>query len=78
MGRQRRKHERSHGMAHHTVTPYDTGKIKIGCMYTPPRRVVDLGVHAELLQTALLGIHMPWYQRVWRKWFGGEIGRAHV
>ena len=62
MGRQRRKHERSHGMAHHTVTPYDTGKIKIGCMYTPPRRVQDLGVHAELLQRALLGIKLSWYE----------------
>ena len=33
---------------------YNTGKVKIGCMYTPPRRVQDLGTHAELLQRALL------------------------
>ena len=33
---------------------YNTGKIKIGCMYTPPRKVVDLGTHAEMLQRALL------------------------
>ena len=53
-----------------TITPYDTGKVKIGCMYTPPRRVVDLGTHAELLQRALLGIKMPWYERVKFKLFG--------
>ena len=57
-------------MAHHTVAPYDTGKIKIGCMYTPPRRVQDLGTHAELLQRALLGIHTPWYERMWNRLFG--------
>ena len=33
---------------------YNTGKVKIGEFYTPPRKVVDLGVHAELLQRALL------------------------
>lgn len=57
-------------MAHNTVTPYDTGKIKIGCMYTPPHRVVDLGVHAEMLQAALLGIHVSWYRRLLFKWLG--------
>ena len=57
-------------MAHHTVTPYDTGKIKIGCMYTKPQRIVDLGVHAEMLQAALLGIKTPWYRRLAFKWFG--------
>ena len=57
-------------MAHNTVTPYDTGKIKIGVYYTPPRRVVDMGVHAELLQRALLGIKTPWYERLWNRMFG--------
>ena len=57
-------------MAHNTVTPYDTGKIKIGCMYTPPRRVVDMGVHAEMLQRALLGIKTPWYERLMAKILG--------
>ena len=33
---------------------YNTGKIKIGCMYTPPHKVIDLGAHAEMLQRALL------------------------
>ena len=55
---------------HKDVTPYDTGKIKIGCMYNPPRRVVDLGVHAEMLQAALLGIPTPWYQRLLYRLFG--------
>jgi hypothetical protein len=41
-------------MAHNTVIPYDTGKVKIGEFYVPPRRVVDMGVHAEMLQRALL------------------------
>jgi len=33
---------------------YNTGKVKIGKFYTPPRRVLDLGIDAELLQRALL------------------------
>lgn len=33
---------------------YNTGKVKIGEFYTPPRRVLDLGMDAELLQRALL------------------------
>ena len=33
---------------------YNTGKVKIGEFYTPPHRVIDLGVHAEMLQRALL------------------------
>jgi len=37
-----------------SIVPYNTGKIKIGEFYTPPRRVVDLGEDAELLQRALL------------------------
>jgi len=44
------------------VIPYDTGKVKIGLHYVPPRRVVDMGVHAELLQRALLGVRMTWYE----------------
>ena len=61
-------------MAYNTVIPYDTGKIKIGCMYTPPRRVVDMGVHAELLQRALLGIKTPWYERMLKKFCGVRHG----
>jgi hypothetical protein len=37
-------------------TPYDTGKVRIGCNYQPPRRPIDMGRDAELLQAALLGI----------------------
>jgi hypothetical protein len=33
---------------------YNTGKVKIGEFYTPPYRVIDLGVDAEILQRALL------------------------
>ena len=70
MGRKRNEHGRGNEMdASTTVTPYDTGKVKIGCMYTPPRKIVDLGVHAEMLQAALLGIKTPWYQRVLAKIF---------
>jgi hypothetical protein len=58
-------------MAHNAVIPYDTGKVKIGEFYTPPRRVVDLGVHAEMLQAALLGIHVPWYRKLWFRLTGG-------
>ena len=50
--------------------PYDTGKVKIGCMYEPPRRPVDMGVHAELLQRALLGIRMSWYEWIKFRFFG--------
>lgn len=57
-------------MERQPIVPYDTGKVKIGCMYTPPRRVVDMGVHAELLQRALLGIKMPWYEWLKLKMFG--------
>lgn len=49
-------------MARQLVVPYNTGKVKIGYMYTPPRQVADIGVHAELLQRALLGIRMTWYE----------------
>lgn len=51
------------------VIPYDTGKVKIGCAYVPPRKVVDIGVHAEMLQSALLGIKAPWYARMVSKLF---------
>jgi hypothetical protein len=57
-------------MDHNTVVPYDTGKVKIGCMYTPPRKQVDIGVHAELLQRALLGIRPFWYERLFGRWLG--------
>ena len=40
-------------------TPYDTGKVRIGCNYQPPRRPIDMGRDAELLQAALLGIDSP-------------------
>lgn len=49
---------------------YNTGKVKIGEFYTPPRRVTDLGVHAEMLQRALLGIKTPWYERLKMRLFG--------
>ena len=49
---------------------YNTGKVKIGEFYTPPRKVVDLGVHAELLQRALLGIKLSWYERLKLKLMG--------
>lgn len=57
-------------MERQPIVPYDTGKVKIGCMYTPPRRVVDMGVHAELLQRALLGIRMTWYEWLKLKFLG--------
>lgn len=57
-------------MERQPIVPYDTGKVKIGCMYTPPPRVVDMGVHAELLQRALLGIRMTWYEWLKLKFLG--------
>lgn len=57
-------------MERQPIVPYDTGKVKIGVYYTPPRRVVDMGVHAELLQRALLGIKMPWYEWLKIKFIG--------
>jgi hypothetical protein len=50
--------------------PYDTGKVKIGVHYVPPQRVVDLGVHAEMLQVALLGVRVPWYRKLLYRWTG--------
>lgn len=57
-------------MERQPIVPYDTGKVKIGVYYTPPRRVVDMGTHAELLQRALLGIKMPWYEWLKIKFIG--------
>ena len=51
-------------------TPYNTGKVKIGVYYTPPKRVVDLGTHAELLQRALITRKTPWYRRLLNLWSG--------
>lgn len=37
------------------VTPFNTGKLKIGCYYQPPARLnTDTGADMERLQTALL------------------------
>jgi len=41
------------GPSHHPVPPYDTGKVKIGLYYTPPRRC-PVSRDALLLQSALL------------------------
>jgi hypothetical protein len=49
--------------------PYDTGKVKIGCLYNPPQRVVDLGKSATQLQAALLGIRTPLHKRMLARWF---------
>lgn len=57
-------------MANNSVVPYDTGKVKIGVYYTPPRRVEDMGVHAEMLQAALLGTRVSWLRRLLYRWFG--------
>ena len=45
---------------------YNTGKVKIGEFYIPPRRVTDLGVHAEMLQRALL-TRPTLSQRLWHR-----------
>lgn len=34
--------------------PYDTGKVKIGCNYTPPQRVYEPSRTEVMLQDALL------------------------
>ena len=44
-------------MVKYKVVPYDTGKVKIGSLYAPPPRPVEMGLHAEWLQLALL--HKP-------------------
>lgn len=35
-------------------TPYDTGKVKIGCNYTPPKRIWEPSRTENMLQKALL------------------------
>ena len=45
---------------------YNTGKVKIGEFYTPPHRIVDLGVDAEVLQRALL-TNPPLGTRLWHR-----------
>ncbi|MFY9184416.1 MAG: hypothetical protein WBJ45_08185 [Limnohabitans sp.] len=40
------------------VTPYDTGKVKIGCHYQPKRRI-DMSGDMERLQSSLLGQRGP-------------------
>lgn len=51
------------------VVPYDTGKVKIGLLYTPPRP--QMSRDEEIIQAALLGIkltpHIPW------RWIGGVV-----
>lgn len=36
------------------TTPYNTGKVKIGCNYTPPQRVYEPSRTEVMLQDALL------------------------
>jgi len=36
-------------------TPYNTGKVRIGCAYQPPVKRYQLSRTEEKLQTALLG-----------------------
>ena len=55
------------------VTPYDTGKIKIGAYYVPMRKPTPIGSHAEALQRALLKIRKPWYERAVDKILGRGI-----
>lgn len=43
----------SDGPNHYPIPPYDTGKVKIGLYYTPPRRCY-LSRDSLLLQSALL------------------------
>ncbi len=51
------------------VVPYDTGKVKIGLLYTPP--APKMTRDDEVIQAALLGIkltpHIPW------QWLGGVV-----
>jgi len=59
-------------MVNSPVVPYDTGKVKIGCRYTPPPRVVDIGPHAELIQRALLNQRLSFVE--WVMWkLTGEL-----
>lgn len=47
---------------HKVVVPYDTGKVKIGLLYTPPQP--QMTRDEEKIQAALLGIklmpYVPW------------------
>lgn len=51
------------------VVPYDTGKVKIGLLYTPPKDY-PMSVDAERLQNALLNPRMvqpTWLEKIlWR------------
>lgn len=55
------------------VTPYDTGKVKIGAYYVPMRKPTEIGTHAEALQRALLKARDPWHVRVYNKILGRGI-----
>lgn len=46
--------------------PYNTGKIKIGATYNPPRKAPYLDQDALLLQRALLGLKPTMEDRVSR------------
>lgn len=51
------------------VVPYDTGKVKIGLLYTPP--APQMSRDEERIQAGLMGwttgTHVPW------KFFGGVV-----
>lgn len=50
-------------MNNERVVPYDTGKVKIGLLYTPPRKM-DMGSHAEMLQRSLLDKPLTLAERI--------------
>jgi len=47
------------------VVPYDTGKVKIGLLYTPPRDYA-VSADAEMLQDALLNpqVKPSWLEKL--------------
>jgi hypothetical protein len=47
------------------VVPYDTGKVKIGLLYTPPRDY-PMSLDAERLQNALLNpqVNISWLEKL--------------
>jgi hypothetical protein len=47
--------------------PYDTGKVKIGWAYVPPRKVVGFERDADLLQRALLSQSQSVFDRM-KRW----------
>ena len=55
------------------ITPYDTGKVKIGVYYTPMRKPTDIGTYAEAIQRALLKVREPWYVRAYNKVLGRGV-----